>query len=163
MRDDISSKVNWDIDLAKAIDTVPFINPEFQQDIDHQWKEILADGNSGQRAFRAIKEIAENTAESNAQLQELVDHQKRYIKLLEQQLDTLKNIFASHEDSAIIEKEMLKIIQERMDSNPSLKEFILDKSGDVAVAGILNHIPKYFPAMWEALKVVLISKGIMLN
>ena len=81
-----------------------------------------------------MEETAVNTAEANSQLQRVIDNQNEYIDLLkgqlatqqrqleldEKQLAILKNIFASGEDGVVVEKEIMKLIQEQINENHPL-------------------------------------------
>ncbi|MGI6678445.1 MAG: hypothetical protein ACOX2Q_05095 [Dehalobacterium sp.] len=120
----------------------------------------------------AIKQTAINTGETNVHLQNVIINQNGYITILkeqidlqnkqlelnEQQLSILKSIFSSTEDGVDIEQEILKLIQEQIDSNHPLWDFVKDKGGDVAVAGITVGAP----VIYNAIKMFLSSKGINL-
>ena len=121
---------------------------------------------------KAIEQTAYNTAETNVQLQRVVENQNEYIDMLkeqlsmqkkqlefdEQQLTILKNIFASGEDGVAVEKEILNLIQEQIDSSHPLWEYVKDKGGDVAVTGVVAGAP----IIYNAIKMYLASKGILL-
>lgn len=132
-----------------------------------------------QKMQQALEQTAINTAETNTQLQEtntrlekIIDSQQEYIDLLknqltvqqqqldldEKQLSILKNIFASGEDGVVVEKEIMKLIQEQIDSNHPLWDYVKDKGGDLAVAGITAGMP----VIYAAIKQYLASKGIIL-
>ena len=70
----------------------------------------------------------------------------------------LKNIFASGEDGVIIEKEIMKLIQDQIDSSHPLWDYVKDKGGDIAVAGATAGAP----VIYGSIKLYLASKGIML-
>lgn len=117
--------------------------------------------NNRQKMQKAIEQTAINTAETNLQLQKVVENQNSYIDILKKQLEMqekqlliLKNIFVSGEDGVAVEKEILELIQKQIDSNHPLWEYVKDKGGDVAVAGI--------PVIYNAIKMYLVSKGIQL-
>lgn len=125
-----------------------------------------------QRMQRAMEQTAANTAETNVQLQKVVENQNEYIDMLkdqlsmqkqqlefdEQQLTILKNIFDSGESGVVIEKEILNLIQEQIDSSHPLWDYVKDKGGDVAVAGVVAGAP----VIYNAFKMYLASKGILL-
>jgi predicted RNase H-like nuclease (RuvC/YqgF family) len=127
--------------------------------------------NNRQRMQKAIEQTATNTAETNVQLQKVVENQNAYIDVLKDQLSTqkqqlelnehqltvLKNIFASGEDGVAIEKEIMKLIQEQIDSNHPLWDYVKDKGGDIAVAGVTAGAP----IIYGAIKMYLVSKGIL--
>ena len=118
------------------------------------------------RMQEAVVQTAENTAQTNIQLQKVIENQNDYIDLLKKQLeidakqlDALKNIFASSEAGVTVEKEIMKLIEEQIDENHPLWDYVKDKGGDVAVAGILQ----WGPVIWTAVKACLVAKGIMLS
>ena len=128
--------------------------------------------NNRQRMQKSIEQTATNTAETNVQLQKIVENQNAYIDVLKDQLSTqkqqlelnehqltvLKNIFASGEDGVAVEKEIMKLIQEQIDSNHPLWDYVKDKGGDIAVAGVTAGAP----IIYGAIKMYLASKGILL-
>nr|WP_312216931.1 hypothetical protein [Clostridioides sp.] len=128
--------------------------------------------NNRQRMQKAIEQTATNTAETNVQLQKVVENQNAYIDVLKDQLSTqkqqrelnehqltvLKNIFASGEDGVVVEKEIMKLIQEQIDSNHPLWDYVKDKGGDIAVVGVTAGAP----IIYGAIKMYLASKGISL-
>jgi len=125
-----------------------------------------------QKMQEAIEQTAINTSETNVHLQNVIVNQNDYITILkeqidlqnkqlelnEQQLAILKNIFSSTEDGVAVEQEILKLIQEQIDSNHPLWDFLKDKGGDVAVAGITAGAP----VIYNAIRMFLLSKGINL-
>ena len=125
-----------------------------------------------QKTQRAIEATAENTAQMNLQLQQVVQNQNDYIELLkqqltiqkqqlefdEQQLDILKSIFASDENGVAVEKEILNLIRDQIDAQHPMWDYVKDKTGDVAVAGITAGVP----IIYNALKAYLATKGIVL-
>ena len=128
--------------------------------------------NNRQKMQKAIEQTSANTAETNLQLQKVVENQNAYINVLkeqlsiqaqqlkfsEQQLSILKNIFASGEDGVAVEKEIMKLIQGQIDTSHPLWGYVKDKGGDVAVAGITAGVP----VLYNAIKMYLASKGIQL-
>ena len=128
--------------------------------------------NNRQRELNAIEQTANNTAETNVRLQKVVENQNEFIDILkeqlstqkqqlelsEQQLNILKNIFASGEDGVAVEKEIMKLIREQVDSNHPLWEYVKDKGGDIAVAGVVTGLP----VIYGAIKMFLASKGLIL-
>lgn len=128
--------------------------------------------NNRQRMQKAIEQTAINTAETNVQLEKVVENQNAYIDVLkdqlatqkqqlelnEQQLTILKNIFASGEDGVVVEKEIMKLIQEQIDSSHPLWDYVKDKGGDIAVAGVTAGAP----VLYGSIKMYLASKGILL-
>lgn len=118
-----------------------------------------------QKMKKALEETANNTAEANVHLQKIIENQNEYIDLLKQQLtfyenqlSILKNIFASGEDGVSVEKEILHLIQEQIDSNHPLWNYVKDKGGDLAVTGITTGVP----VIYSAIKQYLALRGIQL-
>lgn len=125
-----------------------------------------------QKMQQSIEQTAINTADTNVQLQKVVENQISYIDLLmdqlstqkqqleldEQQLTILKNIFASGEDAMAVEREIMKLIQDQIDSRHPLWDFVKDKGGDTVVAGVTAGAP----VIYSAFKMYLASKGILL-
>lgn len=153
------------LDLSRTIDIASAVQAQF----DDNYKETMriADEayNSRQRMQKAMEATAANTAASNTQLEKIVAQQSRHIDLLEKQLSmqeeqltTLQNIFASNEDGVAVEKEIMKLIKEQIDESHPMWEYVKDKGGDVAVAGILQ----WGPVIWTAVKAYLLTKGIPL-
>ena len=73
-------------------------------------------------------------------------------------MNILKDIFASEQDGVTAEKEIMNLIQTQIDSSHPLWDYVKDKAGDVAVAGITAGAPVIFTAV----KAFLASKGINL-
>ena len=73
-------------------------------------------------------------------------------------MSILQDIFASEEDSIAVEKEIWKLIQNQIDESHPLWEYVKDKGGDVAVAGITAGVP----VLYNTIKAFLASKGILL-
>ena len=89
-------------------------------------------------------------------LKEQIAAQKQQLDFAEQQIGILNNIFASDEDGVVVEKEILKLIQNQIDTSHPLWDYIKDKGGDIAVSGITT----YGPIIWSAIKAYLLSQGI---
>lgn len=121
---------------------------------------------------KALEVTAENTAQANLQLRQVAQNQNDYIELLkqqltikkqqlesdEQQLDILKSIFSSDENGIAVEKEILNLIRNQIDAQHPMWDYVKDKTGDVAVAGITAGAP----IIYNALKAYLSTKGIVL-
>lgn len=133
----------------------------------------------GEQAFQnrkkmqeAMERTANNTAVTNERLEKIIDQQSEHIDLLKNANDTLKeqlesekkqieilqNIFASGEDGVLVEKELMRLIQNEIDDTHPLWDYVKDKGGDIAVAGATAGIP----VLYGAFKAYLLSKGIML-
>lgn len=153
------------LDLTSTVNLASSVQAQFEQNRRDTMRIAEEAYNNRQRMQRAMEETAANTAESNVQLQKLVGQQSRHIELLEKQLSVqeeqlaiLNNIFASAEDGVAVEKEIMKLIAEQIDENHPMWEYVKDKGGDVAVAGILQ----WGPVIWAAVKTYLATKGIVL-
>lgn len=104
-----------------------------------------------QQQFEDTHKIAQNTDIMIQSLSDQVTLQKKYIELLElnnnaqkEQLGILNNLFASNEDSAIVAKEILTIMQQQDNVNDSMRSFLADKGVDVLLAVL--------PALWTYLQ-----------
>jgi len=73
-------------------------------------------------------------------------------------LNILKNIFTSEEDGVAVEKEIMKLIQEQIDSSHPLWDYVKDKGGDIVVAGVSAGAP----VIYSVIKMYFASKGILL-
>lgn len=159
---DIIGKMGLTLDISKTVDAATIVKAQMNEMNEERWRQAQAVSNEKQKILRAIEETASNTAESKEQLQKIVAQQIKHIELMEKQLSTqeeqlqiLKNIFSVNEDSVIVEKEIMKLIEEQIDEKHPLWDYVKDKGGDVAVAGILQ----YGPVIINALKLMLVSKG----
>ena len=122
------------------------------------------------KQLKASEETAANTAMTNERLNEIIDNQNKYIKILEDQihdqkeqleiaklqLQALKNLFTSLEDGVSVEKELAGLIQSQIDETHPLWDYVKDKAGDIAVAGIIHGTP----VLYNALKAYLMKNGI---
>ncbi len=121
-----------------------------------------------QKMMVALEQTAQNTGEANAQLTVMVSQQMEHIQLLQEanqtlkqqmeiqrsQLQILQDIFASGEDSVVVEKEIMRLIAEQINEKHPLWEYVKDKGGDALIA--------CGPVLFEAFKSFLASKGITL-
>ena len=163
---------NFNLDLTKTINLASGVQAQIDESNRRNMQLAEEAYNNRQRELKAIEQTAMNTAETNLQLQKVVENQNAYIDVLkeqltvqkqqieldEQQLIILKNIFASGEDGVIIEKEIMKLIQDQIDSSHPLWDYVKDKGGDIAVAGATAGAP----VIYGSIKLYLASKGIML-
>ena len=153
------------LDLSRTIDIASAVQTQFDENHRENMRIAEEAYNNRQRMQQAMEETAANTAASNVQLEKIVAQQSRHIDLLEEQLSTqkeqlaiLRNIFASSEDGVAVEKEIMKLIEEQIDDSHPLWEYVKDKGGDIAVAGVLE----WGPVIWKAFKAYLAIKGIAL-
>lgn len=142
------------------------IASNFQMQLSNSLKEINQEAyNNRQKLQQAIGQTASNTETTIVKLQDIIDNQNKYITLLNQQLSTqqrqleiLKSLFVSGENGVAVEKEIMELIRNEIDSTHPLWEYVKDKGGDIVVAGITSGAPIIF----TALRNFLASKGIML-
>lgn len=125
-----------------------------------------------QRELDALEATAYNTAETKERLNKVIDNQNDYIEALKQQieiqkqqlflsnsqLEVLKSIFNSGTNGLEVEKELMEIIKTEIDDKHPLWDYVKDKGGDIAVAGITAGVP----VLYQAVKAFLASKGILL-
>ena len=130
--------------------------------LDEQRKEQR---NREDRQLAAMEATANNTAETNARLNRIIDNQNDYIDTLQEQLkvsraqlDILNNIFASEEDAVAVEKEIMRIIQNEIDDKHPLWDYVKDKGGDLMVEGTTVGVP----VLYKAFKAFLATKGIFM-
>jgi exonuclease VII large subunit len=160
------------IDVSYTANLASNVQAQFEEN-NRRTRQIAEEAyNNRQKMQKAIEQTAINTAETNVQLQKVVENQNAYIDVLknqlstqkqqielnEQQLIVLKNIFASGEDGVAVEKEIMKLIQEQIDSSHPLWDYVKDKGGDIAVAGVTAGAP----VLYGSIKMYLSSKGILL-
>ena len=153
------------LDLTRSFDLAASVQTQMEERQRQIEKINQSAYEERRRTQEAIERTAENTAQANLQLQKIIENQNAYIDLLrgqlessQKQLDLLKNIFASSVDGVAVEKEIMKIIQLNIDERHPLWEYVKDKGGDVAVAGVLQ----WGPVIWTALKTYLAAQGIMI-
>lgn len=153
------------LDLSRTMNLASAVQAQFEENNKERMRIAEEAYSNHQRMLHAMEETATNTAESNVQLQKIVAQQSRYIDLLEKQLATqekqlatLNNIFASDEDGVAVEKEIMKLIEAQVNDSHPLWEYVKDKGGDIAVAGLLE----WGPVIWLAVKTYLTANGISL-
>lgn len=120
----------------------PLMNME--RELDQSMKVMI---DAGQREARrkaemhqAAVETADNTSEMKADLKDVIHNQNDYIAMIKEQNDYIKqvlnNMFGSSEDSVVVQKEILKIIQE---SKPT-DGMVADKGLDVVIQLVFNAV-----------------------
>ena len=104
---------------------------------------------------------AANTGETNDYLRKVVENQNAYIDLLNQQIEAqkqiiekdkeqlqlLESIFVSSENGVLVEKEILQLIEDQIDSTHPLWDFVKEKGGDVLVNSATTGLPIIFNAI----------------
>lgn len=113
------------------------------------------------RMQAAMEQTAENTKKSNENLETIIYQQNQTIELQKEllaiqkkQLEALQNIFASDEDSVIVEKELMQLICSQIDFTHPLWEYVKDKGTDIAISGA--------PVLYRAFRTLLAAHGIVL-
>lgn len=154
------------LNLGPSLDLVSTVQAQFEEEQERMMNIAETAYSNQQRQLKAIEETAVNTAETNLRLDMVLAQQSRYVDMLEKQLDTqkqqlavLNNIFASGEDAVTVEKEIMKLIAEQINEKHPLWEYVKDKGGDIAVAGI----QEWLTVIFAALKAYFISQGILLT
>ncbi len=151
------------LDLSHTINLAEGIQSQLEEN-NKEFQRIAEEAyNSRQCMQNAVTQTAHNTANTNEKLEKVIDNQNDYINLLKEQLnaqteqlDVLKNIFSVEENGINIETEIMNIIKGEIDSKHPLWEYVKDKGGDVAVAGVTAGIP----IIYNAIKTYLLSKGL---
>ena len=153
------------LDISYTRDIVSDLQSQIEQNNNQAFKHAEEAYKNGQKVRESLEQTANNTAETNAQLQKVIDNQNDYIELLKQQLEVnqqqveiLKDIFKSGDEGVAMEMEIKALIEQKIDSNHPLWDYVKDKGGDIAVAGITTATP----FIYNALKGYLTSKGIFL-
>lgn len=139
---------------ALSFDTTANALNGIQRDLDAQQNAMMENIRLANKAKeeerQANIQTAENTAEMKSDLKTVIHNQNDYIKMLKEQNDQIKqvlnNMFGSSEDSVIVQKEILEIMQE---SKPS-DGLAADKGLDVVIQLAFN-----------AIQIYMKSKGIM--
>ncbi len=85
---------------------------------------------------QAAMETAENTAEMKQDLKTVIHNQNSYIKMLENQNEILRNMFTSGEDGVIVQKEIMRILQEQGESDCTFRDKGLDAAIQTVFLGV---------------------------
>lgn len=138
------------LDLSHTVSLLDGIQESMEASQNAMMASIRLENQAKEEERRANIETAKNTAEMKDDLKTVIHNQNDYIAMLKEQNEYIKqvlnNMFGSSEDAVIVQKEILKIIQE---SKPT-DGMITDKGLDVVVQLVLN-----------AIQIYLKSKGIM--
>ena len=104
------------LDLTRGFELAKSVQAHMDESQRHMEQISRSAYEERRRTQEAIERTAENTAQTNIQLQKIIENQNAYIDLLrgqletsQKQLDILKNLFASTEDGVAVEKEIMKI------------------------------------------------------
>lgn len=138
------------LDLSHTVSLLDGIQESMEASQNAMMASIRLENQAKEEERRANIETAKNTAEMKDDLKTVIHNQNDYIAMLKEQNEYIKqvlnNMFGSSEDAVIVQKEILKIIQE---SKPT-DGMVTDKGLDVVVQLVLN-----------AIQIYLKSKGIM--
>lgn len=139
------------LDLSNAVSMINDIQRTMEADQNATIAAWEFESRAKAEQRRATIETAKNTSEMKEDLKTVIHNQNDYIAMLKEQNDHIKqvlnNMFGSSEDSVIVQKEILKIMQE---SKPT-DGMVVDKGLDVVIQLVFN-----------AVQIYLKSKGIMI-
>ena len=111
-----------------------------------------------QETARETHEIRERQDKIIDNQQLLIEYQKGQIVMLSQQLQVLKDLFASGKDGVAVQKEIMQILIDQEENEQPIREYLADKGGDLGVAAITAATPM----IWSGIKAWLATKGIMI-
>lgn len=116
------------------------------------------------RQMNALEQTAKNTGETKEKLDDIITNQNDYIKILKQQLKVqedqlsiISNIFMSSENVEQYEKELLNLLKEEINDKHPVVDFIKNVGENVLANGATSTIP----VLYNVLKKFLLSKGIL--
>ena len=124
-------------DFRQTTDVIqPVISPQVEKSLQEGAEDM-------EKAREAQIKTAEYSSEIAKKIDVVISNQNDYIEFLKKNyqeiINTLHNLFASAEDSVLVQKEILKILQ---DQNPD-RELLKDKSLDVVIQMIFGAISVY--------------------
>lgn len=178
IQNNIVNNLKLDQSIAPSYRMAQSIDSEMNESISKVFELNQQELMRKEEARRAAIQTAENTEEMKSALHQAVCNQNHYISLLEQIVDSqtiqienqaehikqmcsateaLMEILDYCELSVDAQKELSDAIREELLGNHQVADYLADKGGDIAVAGI----NKIIPYMLNGLKVYLISKGII--
>ena len=139
------------LDLSPTVSMLDGIQESLQANQNAMIASMRLANQAKEEERQANIETARNTAEMKDDLKTVIHNQNDYIAMLKEQNEYIKqvlnNMFGSAEDSIIVQKEILKIMQE---SKPT-DGMAADKGLNVIIQLVFN-----------AIQIYLKSKGIML-
>lgn len=98
-----------------------------------------------------LREIYLEAVIANDNLQHALDVQKS-------QLQVLRNLFASGEDSVAVQKEIMQLLIDQEKNEHPISDLLTDKGADLGVAAITATTP----FVWKAIKAWLATKDIII-
>ena len=117
------------------------------------------------RQMNALEQTAKNTGETKEKLDDIITNQNDYIKILKQQLKVqedqlsiISNIFMSSENVEQYEKELLNLLKEEINDKHPVGDFIKNVGENVLANGTTSAMP----ILYNVFKKFLLSKGVLL-
>ena len=117
------------------------------------------------RQMNALEQTAKNTGETKEKLDDIITNQNDYIKILKQQLKVqedqlsiISNIFMSSENVEQYEKELLNLLKEEINDKHPVGDFIKNVGENVLANGATSAMP----ILYNVFKKFLLSKGVLL-
>lgn len=175
MENDFKLDLSHTVELVQSIAANPPrpIVPTFIEEHEQQTREITEQINRMHQErdarenakLEAVQETARTVAEIRNKQDKiidnqlvLIDYQKEHIDVLSQQLQILKDIFASGEDGVDVQKEIMQILIEQEENEHPIRALLCDKGADLGVAAITAVVPSVLAAvrMWLAQKGIVI-------
>lgn len=130
-------------DLSNTVSMLDDIQRSMEADHNAAIAALAFESRAKVEQRQATIETARNTAEMKDDLKTVIHNQNDYIAMLKEQNEYIKqvlnNMFGSSEDSVIIQKEILKIMQE---SKPT-DGMAADKGLDVIIQLVFNAVQLY--------------------
>ena len=175
MNSDFTLNADLSRRLAESIAANPPqpIVPTFIEENERRTKELLdgIDKTNRERDARenAKLEALQTTAKETQEIRErqdkiidnqqmLIDYQKEQIAVLTQQLQVLKDLFASGEDGVSVQKEIMQMLIEQEKDKHPIGDLLKDKGADLGVAAITAATP----FVLTAIKTWLATQGIII-
>lgn len=135
------------LDLSNTVSMLDDIQRSMEADHNAKIAALEFESRAKAEQRQATIETAKNTAEMKDDLKIVIHNQNDYITMLKEQNEYIKqvlnNMFGSSEDSVIIQKEILKIMQE---SKPT-DGMVADKGLDVIIQLVFNAVQIYLKSI----------------
>ena len=113
---------------------------------------------AAQETARGVVEIKDKQDKIIDNQQMLIEYQKEQIAVLSQQLQVLKDLFASGEDGVAVQKEIMQMLIDQENDKHPIRDYLADKGGNLGVAAITAATP----VVWSGIKAWLATKGIVI-
>lgn len=144
------------MEKSEELNTTPPYLDEIQEHIERVEEERQANIRTAEHTAAMNEQLGvmiKNQGQLIENQRSIIDNQEKQIEQLEQQLHKLENIFVSSEDSALVQKEIMKMVG---DKGHPIWSYIADKGGDVLV----ENLPVIMPIVWEGIKCYLLRMGL---